>query len=252
MKNHLSENVRRMRQIQKQCKQKERETQQPVKVLWKSDKYSGVQSRIKEELEKPPLPPRPHSATFLRAHSRSGPIVKLESRPCTPDFTDKLSVPPASSANDVKLIRHNFDFIKVNGCSAKHSKIQRPPSLTALDELRKKDDDRMADYEFGEVPKYLKHRKEQWKRNEEERIANTPDPSMPPGHRALPENERRETLDLLKKREQELLKELASLPIGVDTARVRNKRKEIEGKLAELEEAVKIFARPKVFVRVDP
>lgn len=52
--------------------------------------------------------------------------------------------------------------------------------------------------------------------------------------------------------EQELLKELASLPIGVDTARVRNKRKEIEGKLAELEEAVKIFARPKVFVRVDP
>lgn len=40
-----------MRQIQKQCKQKERETQQPVKVLWKSDKYSGVQSRIKEELE---------------------------------------------------------------------------------------------------------------------------------------------------------------------------------------------------------
>lgn len=53
----------------------------------------------------------------------------------------------------MKLIRHNFDFIKVNGCSAKHSKIQRPPSLTALDELRKKDDDRMADYEFGEVPK---------------------------------------------------------------------------------------------------
>ena len=45
----------------------------------------------------------------------------------------------------------------------------------------------------------LKHRQEQWKKDEAERIANTPDPSVPEGHRVLPDNERRETLALLKK-----------------------------------------------------
>ena len=45
----------------------------------------------------------------------------------------------------------------------------------------------------------LKHRQEQWKKDEAERIANTPDPSVPEGHRVLPENERRDTLALLRK-----------------------------------------------------
>nr|KAG5703177.1 hypothetical protein BaRGS_027342 [Batillaria attramentaria] len=152
MKDHLSENVRRMRQIQRKCKQREAESQQPVKVLWKSEKYTDVPSRIKQDLQIPPPTPRPQSATFLRAHSRSGPLVKLESRPCTPDPSEKLTVPPASSANDVKLVRHNYDFIKVNGRLAKNSHVPRAPSLTALDDMKKKEEERMADYMRGEVP----------------------------------------------------------------------------------------------------
>ncbi|KAK7113492.1 enkurin domain-containing protein 1-like [Littorina saxatilis] len=252
MKDHLSENVRRMRQIQRKCKQREKETTQPVKVMWKSEKYADIQSKIKQERENPPPPPRPQSARFLRAHSRSGPLVKLESRPCSPDPTNKLSVPPASSANDVHMMRHNFDFIKVNGRNARHTQVPRPASASALDNLKKKDEETMADYPFGEVPSYLRSRKKQWKKDEEDRIANTPDPSMPPGHRALPEKERMETLTLLKSKEKELVRQLASLPIGCDTMRVRNQRKEVEGKLAEIEEAIKIFSRPKVFVKCDP
>ena len=48
------------------------------------------------------------------------------------------------------------------------------------------------------------------------------------------------------------MQQLAALPIGTDTVRVRNKRKEVESKLNEIEEAIKIFSRPKVFVKVDP
>jgi len=44
----------------------------------------------------------------------------------------------------------------------------------------------------------LRTRKEQWKKAEQDRIANTPDPACPEGHRVMPEAERRETLDLLK------------------------------------------------------
>ena len=51
MKDHLSENVRRMRQIQRKSKQREAEAVKPVKVLWKSEKYSDVPSKIKQERE---------------------------------------------------------------------------------------------------------------------------------------------------------------------------------------------------------
>ncbi|XP_076459352.1 enkurin domain-containing protein 1-like [Babylonia areolata] len=251
MKDHVAENVRRMRQIQRRCRQREKESVQPVKVLWKSEKYTEVQSRIKQDLENPATP-RPSSATFLRAHSRSGPPVKLESRPCTPDPSEKLSVPLASSANDVKMVRHNFDFIKINGRNARHATMPRAASVTALDELKKKEEEAMTNYTKGDVPVYLRNRKKQWRKDEEERIANTPDPAMPPGHRALPESERRETLSLLQQKEKELVQQLSALPIGSDTVRVRNLRKGVESKLAEVEEAIKIFSRPKVFVKVDP
>ena len=44
----------------------------------------------------------------------------------------------------------------------------------------------------------LQQRKKQWKKEEEERVANAPDPECPEGHRVLPDAERRETLQLLK------------------------------------------------------
>ena len=43
----------------------------------------------------------------------------------------------------------------------------------------------------------LKDRQKAWRAEEEERIVNRPDPDMPPGHRRMPDNERRETLALL-------------------------------------------------------
>ncbi|XP_053392711.1 enkurin domain-containing protein 1-like isoform X1 [Mercenaria mercenaria] len=248
-KDHFRENVRRMRQIQRKSREKEVESVQPVKALWKSEKYKDVPSKIKDDIEKVPDTPRPHSASFLRAHTRSGPSVKLQSRPCTPD--PKLSVPPASIANDVQLVRHDFDFIKVNGRAVKHSHVPRAPSLTALDDLKKKQEDEFKKHKKGEVPTYLRTRKEQWKKEEEDRIANAPDPSCPEGHRVLPEAERRETLDLLKQKQQELISKLQSLPLRTDTFRMRSCKQELENKLAEMDEAIKIFSRPKVFVKAE-
>ena len=49
-------------------------------------------------------------------------------------------------------MRHEVDFIKVNGRNARHSKLERPSSATALDELKKKEDTAMAEYNKGEVP----------------------------------------------------------------------------------------------------
>ena len=48
-----------------------------------------------------------------------------------------------------------------------------------------------------------------------------------------------------------LTRELASLPLSTDTLKHRLKRAELENKLTEIEDALKIFSRPKVFVKSD-
>ena len=47
-KNHLNENIRRMRQIQRENKRREkgRIREQPVKALWKSSKFENVPPRV--------------------------------------------------------------------------------------------------------------------------------------------------------------------------------------------------------------
>lgn len=44
----------------------------------------------------------------------------------------------------------------------------------------------------------LEERKEQWRKEEEERRRNAPDPATPAGHTLMPESERQETLQSLK------------------------------------------------------
>ena len=51
--------------------------------------------------------------------------------------------------------------------------------------------------------------------------------------------------------QKELLQQLGHMPIRTDTVTIRRKKEEIENKLAEIEEAIKIFSRPKVFVKLD-
>ncbi len=51
--------------------------------------------------------------------------------------------------------------------------------------------------------------------------------------------------------QDELTRKMASLPIRTDTLRMRKVKEELEGKMAEVEEAIRIFSRPKVFVKLD-
>lgn len=48
-----------------------------------------------------------------------------------------------------------------------------------------------------------------------------------------------------------LTRQLQSLPLRSDTLKHKLKRAELETKLAEIDDALKIFSRPKVFVKTD-
>ena len=48
-----------------------------------------------------------------------------------------------------------------------------------------------------------------------------------------------------------MLDELSLMPVRNDTLRIRTKREELEHKLNKVEDAIKIFSRKKVFVKLD-
>ncbi|KAK7066135.1 Enkurin domain-containing protein 1 [Halocaridina rubra] len=103
-----------------------------------------------------------------------------------------------------------------------------------------------SSYQRGKLPRYLLARKEEERRLAE--IAKSVDPDCPPGHAPLPEYERRNTLHLLRKSQAEIMRELSTLPVAQDTLRVKKKRHELEEKLMQIEDGLRIFSQPKVYV----
>ncbi|XP_071952056.1 uncharacterized protein [Antedon mediterranea] len=150
----------------------------------------------------------------------------------------------SSSSSDIDFIAHNARLAR------KHQP-QRPPSALAQTALNEKRVNDMEKYSKGEVPKYLRERQRQWEEDEMERLRSIPDPEMPPGHRMMPRDERIKTLNILKDKEKELQLQLHKVPLNAETLRARTMKTEIETKIAEVEEAIKIFSRNKVFIKID-
>ncbi|XP_071808410.1 enkurin domain-containing protein 1-like [Asterias amurensis] len=246
-KDFTQDNVRRMRHIQTMNRRKknadEKEARQPVKVLPQSVKYKEVTSKVAEHVKQPAPQPRPASANFLRSHSRTGGTPKVRGRSPSP-------APRPQTAPETK-IEKDANFIAHNARLARNHQPPRPPSAMAAESLKIKQIKDMQTYQKGSVPNYLKGRQQQWKKAEEERIRNIPDPDMPPGHKMMPKEERLKTLAVLKDKLIELQKELHKLPLKAETIRAKTREAEVNSQLAEVEEAIKIFSRSKVFVQVD-
>ncbi|XP_009958999.1 PREDICTED: enkurin domain-containing protein 1 [Leptosomus discolor] len=254
---------KRIKEIQKKCKEKEQAQEhsqaKPVKALWKSRKYENVESKVKAKLQESSPPLNPEALKFLRAYSRCGPGIKpcrpLSPRPAGTKAGADTEAPEAWDAETkIQVEGKNIDFIKHNARNAKRAPLRRSQSLQALAELLEQKHREQEEYnakQKGHVPQYLLERKELWRRQMEERLRNLPDPNTPPGHTMMPEAQRLETLGNLKQSQELLVRDLVMLPVRADTLSVQKRRVELEGKLSQIEEAIKIFSRPKVFIKLD-
>ncbi|NXX83142.1 ENKD1 protein, partial [Urocolius indicus] len=262
-KDHEKENMRRIKEIQKKCREKERAQEhsqpKPVKALWKSQKYENVESKVKAKLQESSPPPNPEAVKFLRAYSRCGPGIRpcrpLSPRPEGTRAGGDTGAAEALAANTKMQVEgKSIDFIKHNARHAKRAPLRRSQSLQALAELLQHKHREQEEYnskQKGHVPQYLLERKELWRRETEERLRNLPDPDTPPGHSMMPEGQRLETLSNLKQSQEQLIKELVMLPMRTDTLSMQKRRVELERKLSQIDEAIKIFSRPKVFIKLD-
>ncbi|XP_066500538.1 enkurin domain-containing protein 1 [Hoplias malabaricus] len=247
MHDYSKENVRRLREIQRRFReqeaQKERTKPVPVKALWISSKYQDIPSRFMEK----PSPKRPEFQNFLRAHSVCG--AGGRPQPCRPlsvlasPSEEDSNSQTADSCTEMKANGQFVDFVIHNARAARKTPLKRSQSLQ---DLRNKQPPSAVK---GCVPQYLKERREQWRKEEEEKRRNTPDPSVPVGHTQMSEKERQETLKSLKETHRSLVNELLSLPVRADTVGVRARRAQLDQRLSEVEEAIKIFSRDKVYVK---
>jgi hypothetical protein len=105
---------------------------------------------------------------------------------------------------------------------------------------------------YGKVPEYLETRKAMWKVEEAARQKEAEiKAACPPGHRMLPEEERTETLTLVTTSLDAAKKDLLAMPLRIEIPSALRRKADLEAKIAKLEDAVKIFSRPRVFVKLE-
>lgn len=101
---------------------------------------------------------------------------------------------------------------------------------------------------YGRVPAYLENRKQQWAEEEEYRRANAPDPDCPKGMKRMPEQERVDTLNTLKASLKEASNQLSAMPFNIETPSMKKKQTNLEAKIKEIENAIGLFSRQKVYI----
>lgn len=232
-KDHVRENVRRMRQIQTRSRHRQEEAAKPMKAMPKpsAGKYEHVQSKVAQMVRRP-------TSAARRSQSVNG--HSTEQRPG--------SAPGERPSTELD-VRRPRNFVSENARSASRHQLRRCPSVEHLEKLNDKKTHEFESYKRGKVPVYISKRKEQWQKEEQERLASIPDPLCPPGHSLMSNAKRLSTLEMLHRNKAELLKRLQTLPVGSDTLRTRTQKADIENKLVEIDDAIKIFSRPKVFVK---
>jgi hypothetical protein len=100
------------------------------------------------------------------------------------------------------------------------------------------------------VPEYLRQRKLEALAARQRAEAAERSKLIPAGMRILPEDERLKTLEVLEQSKGDVEARLGELPIAATDNQVVQRRKaELEVKLGEIEDALKIFARKTVLVR---
>nr|XP_023025879.1 uncharacterized protein LOC111513891 [Leptinotarsa decemlineata]XP_023025880.1 uncharacterized protein LOC111513891 [Leptinotarsa decemlineata] len=156
-------------------------------------------------------------------------LAKLRESPNLKDHGDDLDRDIQNLELDEK------DFIKENMRGFK------PRAVKQL--LTKVPAEAPPTYQRGVVPKYIRDRKQDKVEDEEE--------PCPVGHVLLPEEERKETLRVLRQSYADRIQELNCLPVRSDTLRIKKRKMEIEEELKRIDGGIKVFQRPKVYVKVD-
>eukprot|EP00638_Chattonella_subsalsa_P015076 CAMPEP_0117854270 /NCGR_PEP_ID=MMETSP0949-20121206/24220_1 /TAXON_ID=44440 /ORGANISM="Chattonella subsalsa, Strain CCMP2191" /LENGTH=282 /DNA_ID=CAMNT_0005702897 /DNA_START=102 /DNA_END=950 /DNA_ORIENTATION=+ len=246
LQNHMNKNARAIREMEAKNREAKENASKKGDDPWKMEKFKNVKSKVFQQGDRQNSSRSQNSSrnssraasaedsarrrSYLRRGANEAEYAKARE-------IKKDAVPRRGEVNRLAE-RRDKNFIAGNRMDA----VEAAPKQTT----RKKEESKHE--EFGKVPAYLQQRNAEWKKQEEERLANMPDPDCPPGMILMPEAERLETLHTLQENEQEVRNQLDRMPLVVQVPSMVRKQKALEAKLREIEQAKKIFERPKVYI----
>lgn len=244
-----------LRTIEQRNREEREDADRQKKELFKLPQFREVEARIYETHESE-VPKIENFLTKNQSKQRQEDIM-LEKRAIRQEIEAKMEEaryyadqPPSPrkytvpKANDVAKLapRSNVDFVTRN----------RVKAQTMIGgSVREEDDGPSVHKSFGKVPAYLENRKAKWAEEQDEIRRSAPDPECPKGMMKMPEEERTSTLDTLLRSKEEALRQLNQMPFTLETPSLRRKQADLESKLREIEHAIALFSRPKVYIAID-
>lgn len=101
---------------------------------------------------------------------------------------------------------------------------------------------------YGKVPQYIEKIKDEMAVQKEIKKLEKEKAKLPPGTHMMSEEERIQTLEELERQKNELYDMLRSMPLSMRTESLKNKKRDLELKLVEVEKAINTFSRKVVYV----
>eukprot|EP00742_Colponemidia_sp_Colp-10_P003672 GILJ01003908.1.p1 GENE.GILJ01003908.1~~GILJ01003908.1.p1 ORF type:complete len:283 (+),score=55.78 GILJ01003908.1:47-895(+) len=243
-KDHQKENVLKMREQQRTNRVKKQEESLGDAEPWKMKRFQNVESVLfsGQPSSNDQAPKKP----FLKAGDRSkAPPTRSPSSTSEEERkpTPRLIKPAVPKATDLAQLapRQDRNYISNNAVEVIHqapsTASETPRTATVADNPN-----------FGKVPAYIQERK----KAKEEALSRqrSIDPDCPAGMRLMPEEERQETLQVLEDTREQVSKDLSRMPFVVETPSAVKRKAALETKLKEIEDAIKLFSRKKVYVEL--
>lgn len=216
----------------------------------------GVRDQMQREGKTPPNHARDNRIAIKEASSRNQ-LKKLEQlaemeAKAKGGFRAQLDIPKKPQRTGVRPLPRDpneKDYVNENKVEAVTKAAQRGIQKIQEQEQAGLHEDWTAKNNYGKIPEYLRERKMELLEAQEQKRLAAEAAAIPPGMRILPEDERLRTMEILAENKKNVEQELRKLPFTCETPSQIRRRTELERRLAEIEDAQKIFGRKQVFVR---
>lgn len=248
VRNHERDNIRALRQKERQLREQRLKEESSTDSPFKLKQFENVPSRLHEV----PARQRPSSPSKSRLRSSSTPVLisfgtrvsnpaggatpesSVQSTPVKRSCGSRCPATPDKGAQPAEDSRGTIDIDEFKRAAEQLRRFQPPRRIPARDAEGRPT--RLG--QSGPAD------------SSAEQVDKAAAVTVPPGYRLMPEAERVETLEALRQKLIDLDRSYARLPLKIETEGKKQQQQSLREKIAETENAVKLFSRPRVLIEV--